>query len=282
MWRRFIEGFADLVAIFQRLSYRELVKTALRKARGRLDQAPLLTDLARQLGQVLELASALRSALSEGKPEQYDANAESHCLGQVLLSAVFEAYLTIFQRKTAPFLRLASNGTGICPLGGLPADLVDVLVHTASALAGHFQSLHEFGLVSNKEAQALGCKAELPQVESVRSARRAGPDGQIAYDLVAEITQRVTVAPAPGKPGYTLVGGATVILGPKGDIRYLISKSAVACDRIRRRREFMESPQGRNFWRIDGSAYVEKASLYAAMHGPAAACQPAPAAARHT
>ena len=143
------------------------------------------------------------------------------------------------------------------------------------------EHLHEFGLVSNKEAQTLGCRAELPQVESVRSARRAGPDGQIAYDLVAEITQRVTVEPAPGKPSYTLVGGSTVILGPKGDIRYLISKNAVACDRIRRRREFMESPQGRNFWRIDGSAYVQKASLYAAIHGPAAACQPAPAAARH-
>ena len=380
----FHEGFADLVAIFQRLSYRELVKTALRKAHGRLDQAPLLTDLARQLGQVLALESALRSALSEGKPEQYDADAESHCLGRVLLCAVFEAYLTIFQRKTAPFLRLASNGTGICPPGELPADLVDVLAHTASALAGHFQSLviraidycppvnitlgeflralitadydlvpddpwgyrealidgfakrriyprhvatlaedallwrsprramppvtgldaanlafdcdlgcgatpheltrqatalgefatrpehlHEFGLVSDKEAQALGCKAELPQVESVRSARRAGPDGQIACDLVAEITQRVTVAPAPGQPGYTLVGGSTVILGPKGEIRYLISKSAVGCDRIRRRREFMESPQGQNFWHVDGSAYVEKASLYAAMHGPA-------------
>jgi hypothetical protein len=41
----FHEGFADLVAIFQRLSYSELVKTGIRKAGGRLDQAPLLTDL---------------------------------------------------------------------------------------------------------------------------------------------------------------------------------------------------------------------------------------------
>jgi hypothetical protein len=81
-----------------------------------------------------------------------------------------------------------------------------------------------------------------------------------------------------------LVGGSTVILGPKGDIRYLIWKSAVGCDRIARRRAFMESPQGRRFWRDDGVACAEKATLYAAMHGqgPTSSPQPAPAAARHT
>ena len=380
----FHEGFADLVAIFQRLSYRELVKTALRKARGRLDQAPLLTDLAHQLGHALQLESALRSALSKEPPDGYDADAEPHRLGQVLLCAVFEAYLVVFGRKAAPFLRLASNGTGICPPGELPADLADLLAHAASALAGHFQSLviraidycppvnvsfgeflralvtadydlvpddpwgyrealidafarraiyprhvptlaedallwrpprramppvagldaahlmfdgdmasgaspdeltrqarvlgefatrpqhlHEFGLVSHSEAEALGGTAGLPTVESVRSARRAGPDGQIAHDLVAEITQRVTIRPAPGAPGYTLVGGATVILGLRGEIRYLISKSAAGSERLQRRRAFLQSAQGQQFWRVDGAAYVEKTSLYAALHLPA-------------
>jgi len=380
----FHEGFADMVAIFQRLSYRELVKTALRKARGRLDQAPLLTDLAHQLGHALELEAALRSALSKEPPDGYDPDAEPHQLGQVLLCAVFEAYLVVFGRKAAPFLRLASNGTGICPPGDLPADLVDLLAHAASALAGHFQSLviraidycppvnvtfgeflralvtadydlvpddpwgyrealidafarrdiyprhvptlaedallwrpprrampplaglaaahlmfdgdvaagaspaeltrqaralgefatrsqhlHEFGLVSQGEAAALGGTADLPMVESVRSARRAGPDGQIACDLVAEITQRVTIRPTPGEPGYTLVGGATVILDPKGEIRYLISKSAAGSERLQRRRDFMQSAQGRQFWQVDGAAYAEKTSLYAALHLPA-------------
>ncbi|MET1162675.1 MAG: hypothetical protein ABWY48_09035 [Pseudoxanthomonas sp.] len=379
----FHEGFADLVAIFQRLSYRELVKTAIRKARGRLDQAPLLTDLARQLGHVLELESARRSALSKEPPDQYDALAEPHRLGRVLLCAVFEAYLTIFHRKSAPFLRLASNGTGICPPGDLPADLVDMLAHAASALAGHFQSLiiraidycppvnielgeflramitadydlvpddpwgyrealidafsrraiyprhvptlaedallwrpprlamppvagldvarlvfegdtggdatpgeltrqaralgefatrpehlEEFGLISVNEGEALGGRAELPQVESVRSARRAGPDGQIVCDLVAEITQRVMIHATARAPGYALVGGATVILGPKGDIRYLISKSAVGSDRVQRRRAFMESTQGQAFWRVDGAAYVQNDTLYSALHAP--------------
>lgn len=378
----FHEGFADLIAIFQRLSYRELVKTALRKARGRLDQAPLLTDLASQLGHVLELDAALRSALSQDPPEPYDPDAEPHQSGRVLLCAVFEAYLTVFQRKTAPFMRLASNGTGICPPGELPADLTDLLAHSASALAGHFQALliravdycppvditlgeflramitadydlvpddpwgyrealidafsrreiyprhvptlaedallwrgprrimppvtaldaahlvydcdiacgatpaeltrqaralgefatrpehlQEFGLVSNSEAEALGGKAELPVVASVRVARRAGPDGQIVNDLVAEITQRVVMPPGADGPGYTLVGGATVILGPRGEVRYLISKSAFGSDRIQRRRAFLESARGGQFWRVYDAAYAVKEPLFAALHG---------------
>lgn len=377
----FHEGFADLVAIFQRLSYRELVKTALRKARGRLDQAPLLTELASQLGHVLELDAALRSALSKEPPEQYDAGAEPHQSGRVLLCAIFEAYLTIFQRKTAPFLRLASNGTGICPPGELPADLTDLLAHAASSLAGHFQALmiravdycppvditlgeflralvtadydlvpddpwgyrealidafsrraiyprhvptlaedallwraprrvmppvialdaahlvfdcdmacgaapaeltrqaralgefatrpehlQEFGLLSSSEAEALGGRAELPVVASVRIARRAGPDGQIVNDLVAEITQQVMMQPGGGKEDYALVGGTTVILGPNGEIRYLISKSAVGSERIARRRAFLDSLQGRQFWELRGTAYQEKKPLYEVLH----------------
>ncbi len=137
----FHEGFADLVAIFQRLSYRELVTTAIRKSRGQLQQAPLLTDLAKQIGQVRGQAAALRSALSQEPPALYDEHAPPHQLGGVLVCAVFEAYLTIFERKTAPLLRLASNGTGVPPPGELPPDLVDMLAHKASALASHFLSL---------------------------------------------------------------------------------------------------------------------------------------------
>lgn len=380
----FHEGFADLVAIFQRLSYRELVRTAMRKARGQLDQAPLLTDLARQLGFVLRRDAALRSALSSEQPDQYDAHAEPHQLGAVLLAAVFEAYLTIFKRKTAPYLRLASNGSGICPSGELPGDLIDLLAHTASSLAGHFQlliiratdycppvdvtlgeflralitadydlvpddpwgyrealidafsrrniyprhvptlaedallwrppqcamppvvaldaahlvfdcdlacgatpvelarqaralgefatrgrHLADFGLVSAAQAKALGGRAELPAVQSIRSARRAGPDGQIAYDLVAEITQKVVIEADGRFSAYTLTGGSTVILGPTGEIRYAISKSVFGSERVRRRREFMDSPQGQQFWRDIGQHYVQKKTLYAALHAPA-------------
>ena len=377
----FHEGFADLVAIFQRLSYRELVTTAIRTSRGELQQAPLLTDLAKQLGHVKGRKSALRSALSQDPPVQYEDSAEPHLLGGVLVCAVFEAYLTIFERKTAPLLRLASNGTGVPPPGELAPDLVDMLAHTASSLASHFLSLiiravdycppvsirlgeylralitadhdlvpddpwayrealidafsrrniyprhvptlaedallwrptrramalvteldfahlefagdpacaasdkelerqarvlgeyatrpehlHEFGLVSAITAQALGTRAELPEVQSIRSTRRIGPDGQIVFDLVAEITQELVTRATSDTASYRLIGGSTVIIGPEGEVRYVISKSALGCDRLQRRRQFMDSPQGQQFWRIDDERYVQKAPLFSMLH----------------
>jgi hypothetical protein len=377
----FHEGFADLVAIFQRLSYRELVTTAIRKSRGQLQQAPLLTDLASQLGHVKGQKSALRSALTQNPPVQYNEFAEPHLLGGVLVCAVFEAYLTIYERKTASILRLATNGTGVPPPGELAPDLVDMLASSASSLAGHFLSLiiravdycppvtirlgeylralitadhdlvpddpwayrealidafsrrniyprhvatlaedallwraprramapvieldfahlefsgdpacaasnkellrqarvlgeyatrpehlHEFGLISDIAAQALGTRPELPEVQSIRSTRRIGPDGQIVFDLVAEITQVLVTRPVDGAPSYRLIGGSTVILGPEGEVRYVISKSAVGSDRLRRRRQFMDSPQGQQFWRIDAERYVQKAALFSMLH----------------
>ena len=39
----------------------------------------------------------------------YDANLEAHELGSVLVAAVFEAFANIYQRKTARYLRLATE-----------------------------------------------------------------------------------------------------------------------------------------------------------------------------
>ena len=381
----FHEGFADLVAIFQRLSYRKLVTTALRKSGGKLGQAPLLTDLAQQLGWAHGKQSALRSAMADGELAVYHADDEPHQLGGVLVSAVFEAYLTVYARKTAPFLRLASNGTGISAPGELPPDLVNMLANTASSLAGHFlaliiravdycppvdirlgeylralitadhdlvpddpwayrealidaffrrsihprhvptlaedallwrpprramapvteldfahlrfdgdpacvagagelirqarvlgeyatrpENMHEFGLVTQTAARDLGASAELPEVQSIRSARRIGPDGQIVFDLVAEITQRVMIQPTEAVAGYELVGGSTVILGPEGEVRYIISKNAFACERVLRRRQYMDTPQGSRVWRVEGRKYVARGPLFAMLHGPQA------------
>lgn len=152
--------------------------------------------------------------------------------------------------------------------GAAPAELT----RQARAL-GEFatrpEHLQEFGLLSGSEAEALGGRAELPVVASVRIARRAGPYGQIVNDLVAEITQQVMMQPGAGKADYALVGGTTVILGPNGEIRYLISKSAVGSERIQRRRAFLDSLQGRQFWQLRGTAYQEKRPLYEALHAGA-------------
>src|SRR5579862_4734639 len=61
--RAFHEGFADIVAVFQRLSFRDLVQRALQDAQGDIRQSRLLSDIAAQFGQGLGNGKALRTAL---------------------------------------------------------------------------------------------------------------------------------------------------------------------------------------------------------------------------
>jgi len=86
--RAFHEGFADLVAIFQRLSYRDLVRRALQDAQGELRQSRSLLDIAAQFGQGLGSGKALRTA-PDSKNKIQDVR-EEHALGAVLVAAIFE------------------------------------------------------------------------------------------------------------------------------------------------------------------------------------------------
>ena len=149
----FHEGFADLVAVFQHFSYEQVVRTAIRNSRGSISRAALLTDIARQLGQTgREYKTALRSAIDftdtqkvEGvgdkSPRLYDPTLETHDLGSVLVIAVFEAFITVFKRKTERLLRLATNGSGRLPAGEIPADLQAALAEKASKLASQFLTM---------------------------------------------------------------------------------------------------------------------------------------------
>lgn len=60
----FHEAFADLVAIFQHFSYREVVRTAIRKSRGQLERGTVLSDLARQFGHTTGRTGPLRSGIT--------------------------------------------------------------------------------------------------------------------------------------------------------------------------------------------------------------------------
>jgi hypothetical protein len=364
----FHEAFADLVAIFQHFSYEKVVEAAIRRSGTKLEQEALLTGLAEQFGHTTGSGQALRSAIETGgAPSQYREISKPHALGSVLVSAVFDAFLTIFRRKSAPLLRLASGGTGILPPGELPADLQAMLARQASKLASQFLNICiraidycppvdlEFGeflravitadydLVPDdpwgyreawidafrrrgiyprnvpglaedallwqapdrpveaiaalnfaslrfrgdpgrpanpqelrRQACALGRVLEAPEnlklfgmvppdnerlgndtvalpcVESIRSSRRVGPDGQIAFDLIAEMTQRRTVRDESGSPLFETYGGATVILGPEGEIRYVILKSAAGRERLRQQKEFILGAEGARYWEGEG------------------------------
>jgi hypothetical protein len=382
----FHEALADLVALFQRFSYPEVVRAAIRHARGQPGQSEVLTGLARQIAQATgSHADALRSAVdrgSEGDYPQYDdVSIAPHARGELLIGAVFEAFLTVFRRKAARILRLATGGSGVLPEGDLHPDLVDALAEKASSLAEQFlticiravdycppvdlefgeflravvtadydlvpddpwgyreawidafwrrgiypsgvPSLSEDALlwrpplagttpvaelsfgrlafdanparaaseealveqatrlgeylsdpahlgplhldVPNADA-AQGDLVDPPCIHSVRPSRRVGPDGQVIFDLVAEVTQCRTVA-VDGVPLH-FYGGATLILGPRGAIRYVIGKSTGSRRRLARQQAFVASDAGQRYWTADDGEHRPRPSLFCLLHGP--------------
>jgi hypothetical protein len=143
------EGFADLIAILQHFSHRELLAKAICKTRGKVSQSNLLTDIARQFGQTQSNPSlALRSAVDDSNcsgdscsPHHrmvYNINLEIHELGSVLVSAIFDAFSTIFDRKIRKYIQISTHGSGVLPEGELEPSLADVLAKEASDLARQF------------------------------------------------------------------------------------------------------------------------------------------------
>jgi hypothetical protein len=368
----FHEAFADLVAIFQRFTYKDVVRQAIRNSRGNVRSAKLLTDIALQFGQTTGLTGALRSAVA-GTERRYGDSNEAHERAEVLVAAVFEAFATVYGQKTRWIVKLATGGSGELPPGDINDALVEALTDRACKLASQFLSVciraidycppvditfgeylravitadidlvpdddwqyreawieafnkyeiypadvanlsedalrwnasgvelpiepelrfdriqysrdpshvpetaegertlieevrrqitdqaravgalvgdpeyaAAFGLCTEREME--GDAIDLPVIHSVRSARRAGPDGQLVFDLVAEVTQRRGVRTHAGIPGFDFYGGATVILDPWGKVRYVIRKSLSSADRLDRQRKVIgeDSP----FWGI--------------------------------
>jgi hypothetical protein len=120
--RAFHEGFADIVAVFQRLSFRDLVQRALQDAQGDIRQSKLLSDIAAQFGQGLGSGKALRTALET--ESRIQGVKEEHALGAVLVAAIFEGFYSTYERRTADLIRIATGGTGVLPRGALHPDLV--------------------------------------------------------------------------------------------------------------------------------------------------------------
>lgn len=147
----FHEGFADLVALFQHFQYREPLKAALTESGGVIvarkqgeKSAHWLCRMATQFGASDGLDALRRADRPAGKnPGEliYDRKLEEHDMGELLLSAVFDAFDTVYRRRTERLRRLASGGSGLLPPGAMHPDLLDALTDAAASLARRFMAV---------------------------------------------------------------------------------------------------------------------------------------------
>jgi hypothetical protein len=149
----FHEGFADIVALLQRFTFRELTEHQLFRTAGRLDRQSVLGELATQFGEALEgNRGALRHLIGrwvkdkdgnevwtalKPSPTDYQDNTEEHDRGAVLVATIFDAFQRIYNHRTQDLLRIATNGTGVLPEGSISSDLVKRLAAEACRIAEH-------------------------------------------------------------------------------------------------------------------------------------------------
>ncbi|WP_374656750.1 hypothetical protein [Phenylobacterium sp.] len=134
----FHEAFADIVALLQHFTMPEVVAQQLAQVRGRLRSRNLLTGLARQFGDATGRAGALREGIDQASAAgpAYADTTEPHARGAFLVAAVFDAFVTIFERRTADLVRLATAQQ--TALGEeLHPDLVKRLTQEAIKAADH-------------------------------------------------------------------------------------------------------------------------------------------------
>jgi hypothetical protein len=137
----FHEAFADIVALFQHFSMPESLTRQIRQAKGSTtDIGHCLAQLAQQFGQATGMHGALRRFVGyfgASAPVLTDDMTEPHTRGAILISAVFAAFLTIYQARCADLIRLVTNGSGILPGGEISVDLANRLANEASKTAEH-------------------------------------------------------------------------------------------------------------------------------------------------
>jgi len=141
----FHEALSDLVALLQSFDLTELLEYEIRRARGDLTADTILGKLAVQFGSALRGGDALRSVIGstdeagqwqrlEPDPTELARRHHPHSRGAILVSAVFDALITIYQARTADLFRIASASASP---GEIHPDLVSRLASEAAKSARH-------------------------------------------------------------------------------------------------------------------------------------------------
>ncbi len=136
------EAFADLVALFQRFSYPEVLRHEIARTRGDLEKRNFLAELARQFGEATGRRGALRSAIGEpSDPGALQRTLEPHDRGSILVAAVFDAFVTVYKLRIADLLRIATGGTGVLAEGAIHPDLVNRMAEEAADISQHILNM---------------------------------------------------------------------------------------------------------------------------------------------
>lgn len=164
----FHEAFADIIALLQHFSLTNVVRHQLAQSKGSLREPGLLNGLALQFGHATGRQGALRYALqyleipvtsataaskasatsetdatskADAKdgdeihhPRKLSATFEAHQRGGFLVAAIFDAFVTIYERRTADLFRLARSSAEP-DQDYLSAELVDRLAIEAGKAA---------------------------------------------------------------------------------------------------------------------------------------------------
>jgi hypothetical protein len=167
LWRRsvestnvdtlaFHEAFADVVALLQHFSSRLVTEHQLARSGGDLRAVSLLTGLAQQFGRATGREGPLRFALKMLveeeralankevlKPDRHADIIEPHKRGQILVAAIFDAFVTIFERRTEDLFRMSRCSRRD---KNLPDELVSRLAQEADRTAGQVLTMCIRGL----------------------------------------------------------------------------------------------------------------------------------------
>lgn len=135
----FHEAFCDIVAVLQRFSYPDLVTQELRDERGELSGSHMLNSLARSFAKTAGHGPSVRNIVGD---DQYEtAPSDPHGRGEVLVQAIYRAFLDVAERRIKNVINLASNGSGILPDGAISQPLLTEMSRQVRKTALMFQMM---------------------------------------------------------------------------------------------------------------------------------------------
>jgi hypothetical protein len=159
----FHEAFADIVALFQHFTFKEPLLEVIRETGGKIfltETPPLsipdesgprfqaeignqnpLVELALQFGEAMGMRKALRSAIgSRPKSKDLEKLYEPHIRGSILVAAIFDAFFTVYLKRTRDLMRM-TNASRVSTSDNMHPDLVNRLADTATKTALHFLNI---------------------------------------------------------------------------------------------------------------------------------------------